>query len=60
MILALGQRGIPLRGNWDKKEGAEDGNFAYFVNWKSTLHDDLKDHLDHASSNAKYVAQDTE
>ena len=44
VILALGQRGIPLRGNWDKKEGCEDGNFVYFVKWKSQFHGDLKDH----------------
>ena len=56
VILTLGQRGIPLRGNWDKKEGAEDGNFAYFVNWKSTFHEDLKGHLDCASGNAKYMS----
>ena len=56
VVLALGQRGIPLRGNWDKKEGTEDGNFAYFVNWKSTFHEDLKDHLDHTSSNARYMS----
>lgn len=44
-----------MRGNFDKKEGTEDGNFAYFVNVKSTFHEDLKDHLDHASSNSKYI-----
>ena len=26
VILTLGQRGIPIRGNWNIKEGAEDGN----------------------------------
>ena len=41
VILALGQRGIPFRGNWDKKEKSEDGNFMYFVNWKSAFDQDL-------------------
>jgi hypothetical protein len=31
IVIALGQRGIPLRGNWDKKSKSEDGNFAFFV-----------------------------
>ena len=56
VILALGQREIPLRGNWDKKEGCEDGNFVYFVKWKCQFHGDLKDHLDHAKDNAKYLS----
>ena len=28
VILALGQRGNALRGNWDKKEACEDGNLC--------------------------------
>ena len=35
IIISLGQRGIPFRGDWDKAKNAEDGNFAFFVNWKS-------------------------
>ena len=42
IILAMGQRIIPFTGNWDKKERAEDGNFAFVVNWKSEFH---KDHI---------------
>ena len=53
IILAMGQRGIPFRGNWDKKERAEDGNFAFFVNWKSEFHEDLKSHIANAPENAK-------
>ena len=30
IILVVGQRGIPFRGNWDKKEKLEDGNFTFF------------------------------
>ena len=56
VILALGQRGIAFRGNWDKEEKSEDGNFAYFVNWKSRFHQDLKEHLASASDNAKYTS----
>ena len=53
IILALGQRGIPFRGNWDKIEMSEDGNFSFFVNWKSRFHEDLKEHLKHAPDNGK-------
>ena len=28
IILVLGQRGIPFRGNWDRKEKSEDGHFV--------------------------------
>ena len=34
-IIALGQRGIALRGNWDAKQREEDGNFNFFLNWKA-------------------------
>ena len=54
IILVLGQRGIPFRGNWDRKEKSEDGNFAFFVNWKSTFHKDLKEHVQ--ADNAKYTS----
>ena len=56
IIIALGQRGIPFRGNWDKKSKSEDGNFAFFVKWKSTFHKDLKDHMELAAENAKYTS----
>ena len=56
IILALGQRGIPFRGSWDKVEKSEDGNFIFFVNWKSKFHEDLKEHLVHATDNAKYTS----
>ena len=56
VILSLGQRGIAFRGNWDKEEKSEDGNFAFFVNWKSTFEQDLKEHLASASDNAKYTS----
>ena len=32
IILVLAKYGIPFRGNWDKKERAEDSNFAFFMN----------------------------
>ena len=56
VILALGQRGIALRGNWDKKEACEDGNFMYFVKWKATFDQDLKHHLDNSKDNARYTS----
>ncbi len=56
IILTLGQRGIAFRGNWDKEEKSEDGNFVFFVNWKSTFHQDLKEHLASATDNARYTS----
>ena len=56
VVIALGQRGIPLRGNWDPSKRNEDGNFSFFVDWKSKYDPELKDHLDHASGNAKYTS----
>ena len=32
IILVLAKYGNPFRGNWDKKERAEDSNFAFFMN----------------------------
>lgn len=56
VILTLEQRGVPFRGNWDKKENAKDGNFAYFVNWKAKFDKDLQDHLEKSADNAKYTS----
>ena len=56
VILALGQRGIALRGSWDKDKACEDRNFLYFVKWKATFDQDLKRHLDNAKDNARYTS----
>ena len=56
VVIAFGQRDIPLRGNWDPSKRNEDGNFSFFVDWKSKYDPELKDHLDHASGNAKYTS----
>ncbi|CAB4030963.1 Hypothetical predicted protein [Paramuricea clavata] len=56
VIIKLAMRGAPLRGNWVKKTGEENGNFIFFVNWKSEFDKDLKDHLEHASKNAKFTS----
>ena len=56
VVISLGQRGIPLRGNWDKSEQSEDGNFAFFLNWKSRFGSELKDHIYHSSGNAKHTS----
>ena len=56
VLISLGQRGIPLRGNWNSSEKVEDGNFVFFVGWKSQFDAELKDHLEHACSNAKYTS----
>ena len=57
IIISLGQRGIPLRGNWDKEAKSDYGNFAFFVNWKSSFHEDLKEHLKHATDNTSPMIQ---
>ena len=61
VVIALGQRDIPLRGNWDPSKRNEDGNFSSFVDWKSKYHPELKDYLDHASGNANvHFSEDSE
>lgn len=35
IVISLGERGIPFRGNWVKEPKTEEGNFAFFVNYKS-------------------------
>ena len=61
IIISLGQRGIPLRGNWNSSEKEEDGNFSFSVGWKSKFDAELKDHLKHACANAKiYFIYNTE
>lgn len=55
-IIALGQRGVALRGNWDAKQREEDGNFIFFLNWKAETDDYLAQHLKFAQPNAKYTS----
>ena len=56
IIISLEQRGIPLRGDWDKSKQAEDGNFAFFVDWKSKFDRSLQEHIQYAPENAKYTS----
>ena len=56
VVIALGQRSIPLRGNWNPSKRNEDGNFSFFIDWKSKYDPELKANLDHASGNAKYTS----
>lgn len=57
VIIALGKRNIPFRGHaWDKVTKREDGNFDFFVHWKSEFDSILREHLDHAPGNAKYMS----
>ena len=46
---------VALRGNWKKEENEEDGNFLFFVKWKSTFDKALEDHLRHAPKNAQFT-----
>ena len=56
IVISLGQRGIPLRGNWSSSDKVEDGNFSFFVGWKLQFDTKLKDHLKCAHPNAKYTS----
>ena len=58
IVISLGLRGIPLRGhNWDKVEKEEDGNFTFFLKWKSNYDANLHErHLTNASKNSKYTS----
>lgn len=53
VITNLGQRNIALRGTW--KGNKEDGNFNHFFSWKSKFDASLKQHLEAAPRNAKYI-----
>ena len=53
LIIALGQRGIAFRGNWEAKQNEEDGNFSFFLHWKAKTDDDLAQHLKFAQTKAK-------
>ena len=48
-------RGNTFRSNWDKVTKA-DGNFSFFVNWKSQFDGELREHIHKASQNAKYTS----
>ena len=55
-MLALGKRGLVLRGTCDKYKRVEDGNFNFFIKWKSKFDAVLKTHLDTAPRNATYLS----
>lgn len=56
VITTLAVRGIPLRGNWNSQQHREDGNFDYFIEWKSRLDSILRNHLDTSPRNARYLS----
>ena len=57
VVVSLGKRNIPFRGHtWDKQTKREDGNFDFFVHWKSKFDPLLKHHLAHCSKNASYTS----
>ncbi|VDI17171.1 Hypothetical predicted protein [Mytilus galloprovincialis] len=56
IIVVLGQRNIALRGNWDRELKKEDGNFQFFIDWKSTYDLTLKEHLETASRSLRYLS----
>ncbi|XP_062608080.1 zinc finger MYM-type protein 1-like [Saccostrea cucullata] len=54
VVIQLGQRNIPFRGNWSKELGKEDGNFQYFIDWKAQFDDVLNVHL--STAKHKYLS----
>ena len=61
VIIALGQRGIPLKGSWkatdkDSESEFEDSKFNFFVEWKSTYDKLLKEHVTTCSENATFLS----
>lgn len=48
IVIVLGQRNIPFRGHeWDKAPKRENGNFDFFLHWKSQFDEGLKSHIEH-------------
>lgn len=56
VITTLAVRGIPLRGNWNSLQHGEDGNFDYFIEWKSRFDSILRNHLDSSPRNVRYLS----
>jgi hypothetical protein len=52
----LGKRNIAFRGNWNMETSEEDGNFMFFVNWKSSFDLVLKEHIEQKISYVKYLS----
>ena len=56
VIITLGKRNIAFRGNWNMGTSEEDGNFMFFVNWKSSFDLVLKEHIEQKISYGKYLS----
>ena len=57
MVMVLGQKNIPFRGHGSSRElKREDGNFDFFLHWKSPFYPVLSDHLQSAKKNALYLS----
>ena len=56
VITTLAVRGIALRDNWNSQQHQEDGNFDYFIEWKSRFDSTLRNHLDTSPRNARYLS----
>ena len=56
VVTALGQRGIPFRGNWSGDEQAEDRNCVFIVDGKVKYDSDVADQLCFARKAEKYTS----
>lgn len=56
VIITLAKRNIAFRGSWNKDTSEEDGNFMFFIHWKSNFDKVLKEHLEQERSYGKYLS----
>ena len=54
VVIRLAMPAVAVRGNLNKEENEEDGNFLFFVKWKATFHKALEDHLRHAPNDIRF------
>ena len=58
IIMCLGQRNMTFPGTWE--EESKNGNFRHFVSWKAEFDSTLKQHLQAAPQNGKYLSPKTQ
>ena len=56
VITTLAVQGIPLRGNWNSQQNGKDGNFDYFIEWKSRFGSILWNYLDTSPRNSFHLS----
>jgi len=54
IILVLGTKKHSIQTKLGQEGKIRRWKFHFFVNWKSTFHKDLKEHMEHSADNARY------